>query len=177
MNDPKPKPRLFMPALLGGAAAGLLSGIPYVNCLCCLWIIGGAALAAYLLWKDSPIVLSSGDGALVGAFAGILAAFIRALISIPFRPMDEVLAKKIMEYFADYFNQMPAQLSDLMNQGNEPVSPAMIFGGLLFSAALCAALGALGGVIGIALCGKKTRPGAQDAPQQPGPLPPPPPQP
>jgi hypothetical protein len=175
MNDPKP--RLFMPALLGGAAAGLLSGIPFVNCCCCLWIIGGAALAAYLLWKDSPIVLSSGDGALVGAFAGILAAFIRALISIPFRPMEEVLTKKILEYFADYMKQMPAQLSDLMNQGNEPVSLAVIFFGLLISAALCAALGALGGVIGIALCGKKTRPGAQSAPQQPGPLPPPPPQP
>jgi hypothetical protein len=170
-----PKPRLFMPALIGGAAAGLLSGIPFVNCCCCLWIIGGAALAAYLLWKDSPIALSSGDGALVGAFAGILAAFIRALISIPFRPMEQALAKKMMEYFADF--PMPAQFRDLMNQGNEPASLAMIFGGLLISAALCAALGALGGVIGIALCGKKTRPGAQGAPQQPGPLPPPPPQP
>ena len=60
------KPGMFVPALIGGAVAGVLSGLPFFNCLCCIWIIGGAMLASYLLSKDSPVSLSAGDGAIVG---------------------------------------------------------------------------------------------------------------
>ena len=64
MNDKKTL--VLTPALIGGAIAGLLSGIPIVSCLCCLWIIGGAILATYLLGKNTPAPLASSDGAIIG---------------------------------------------------------------------------------------------------------------
>ena len=75
---------MFVPALIGGVVAGVLSGIPLLNCLCCLWIIGGAMLSSYLLAKNSPVALSAGDGAIVGAFSGIIAAVVVAILLIYF---------------------------------------------------------------------------------------------
>ena len=64
MNEQRPG--MFVPALIGGAIAGVLAGIPIINCLCCLWIIGGGMLAAFFLTKESRLRLSAGDGAIVG---------------------------------------------------------------------------------------------------------------
>ncbi|MDH4197957.1 MAG: hypothetical protein OEW05_11145, partial [Candidatus Aminicenantes bacterium] len=68
------RPQVILPALIGGVVAGVLSGIPFLNCLCCLWIIGGAMLAAHLLARESPVSLTAGDGAVVGVLTGIFAA-------------------------------------------------------------------------------------------------------
>ena len=49
-----------MPALLGGLFIGVLSALPVVqicNC-CCLWIIGGGLLAAYLQQQNQPVSLT-----------------------------------------------------------------------------------------------------------------------
>ena len=170
------RPRLFMPALVGGTVAGVLSGIPFLNCLCCLWIIGGAALAAYLLVKDSPVALTSGDGALVGAFAGIVAAVVDSLLAIPFRSMNMAFTKRIFERLGEYLNEIPSQWNDWINRGTGPISIAWFFVSLLISAAIFAAFGALGGVLGMALFGKKTPPTAHGAPGPPQASPPPPPQ-
>lgn len=158
MNGQKPSP--MVPALIGGAVAGVLSGIPIVNCLCCLWIIGGAMLASYLLAKDSPISLSSGDGALVGAFSGIFAALIRVFLSIPFRTVEFALVRKVIDRFSEFVPEAPSEWKDAFNLGMGPLSLAGILLGLLFSAAVFAALGALGGIIGVSLFGKKTPPPA-----------------
>ena len=55
------------PALIGGAAMGVLSALPIVNMgnCCCLWVLGGGAIAAYLLQQDHPAPINLGDGALV----------------------------------------------------------------------------------------------------------------
>ena len=60
----------LVPALIGGGVIGLLSSIPVVNmgnCLCCMWVLAGGALAAYLNAKDRPpeMEYTSGDAALV----------------------------------------------------------------------------------------------------------------
>ena len=170
------RPRLLMPALVGGTVAGVLSGIPFLNCLCCLWIIGGAALAAYLLVKDSPVALTSGDGALVGAFAGIVAAVVDSLLAIPLRSMNMAFTKRIFERLGEYLNEIPSQWNDWINRGTEPISIAWFFVSLLISAAIFAAFGALGGVLGMALFGKKTPPTVHGAPGPPQASPPPPPQ-
>jgi hypothetical protein len=173
MNGQKPNP--WTPALVGGAAAGILSGIPFINCLCCLWIIGGGILGAYLCGRNTPAVLTSGDGAIVGAFAGVIAAVVDALISIPFQAVNAGFMKRIFERLAEYGNPLPSGWETWFVRG--PFSIAWFFLGLLISAAIFSAVGALGGVIGIALFGKKSAVPPTAPPQPPQTSPPAPPQP
>lgn len=73
----------FKPALLGGLIVGLLSSIPFVNYCCCIWGIGGGALACYLYMKSSPRPLGPGDGAMLGGLAGVVGAVLYLIIGVP----------------------------------------------------------------------------------------------
>jgi hypothetical protein len=164
---------MMTPALVGGAVAGILSAIPFLNCLCCLWIIGGAMLAAHLLAKDSPVSLNAGDGAIVGIFTGIVAAVVDALIGIPLHAVNGQIVKRMMDRLAEFAEEMPAGWESWLERSTGPVSISLFLFGLLVSAVLFAALGALGGIIGMSLFGKKKGPGpypggTSDAPQNPG---------
>src|SRR4030095_14563462 len=73
------------PALVGGVIAGLLSSIPLVNianCCFCAWLLFGGAIAAKMLINRTPRPVRSGEGARVGAVAGLIAAGIYSLISL-----------------------------------------------------------------------------------------------
>lgn len=157
MNNQKPE--MFVPALIGGGVAGVISGIPYFSCLCCLWVIGGAMLASYLLAKNSPVALSAGDGAIVGAFSGIIAAVVHTLVSIPFAKMTADLMQKALEYLPEYTEEMPPGLENLMRGGGEGTNIPLFFLGLVITAIVFALFGVLGGIIGISLFGKKFLPG------------------
>src|SRR5687767_1736426 len=74
------------PALAGGLALGILSAIPivnFVNCICCLWVLAGGGLTAYLLNQQRPGRLTYGDGAFGGVIAGLVGAVVATIISIP----------------------------------------------------------------------------------------------
>jgi hypothetical protein len=165
------KPGMLVPALVGGAVAGVLSAIPFVNCLCCLWIIGGAMLASYMLVKDSSVALTAGDGAIVGIFSGVVAAVVDAFISIPFHAINSAFVQRIMERIADYTEEMPSGWERWMETGSLETSASMFMLGLLISAIIFSILGALGGIIGISIFGKKSaqaQKGAIDVPKDSG---------
>ncbi|HKN82936.1 MAG TPA: hypothetical protein VJW17_05860 [Pyrinomonadaceae bacterium] len=71
------------PALLGGLIVGLLSAIPFINYCCCIWGIGGGVLAGFLYIKESPTRIGPGDGAMIGALAGVVGAIIYIVIGVP----------------------------------------------------------------------------------------------
>jgi hypothetical protein len=71
------------PALLGGLIVGVLSAIPFVNYCCCIWAIGGGLLAGMLYIKESPAPVPTGQGAVVGALAGVVGGIIYLIIGIP----------------------------------------------------------------------------------------------
>jgi hypothetical protein len=164
------KPSMFMPALVGGAVAGVLSAVPFLNCLCCLWIIGGAVLAAYLLAKDSPAAMTAGDGAIVGIFTGIVAAVVDAVVSIPFQAINTQFVQRFMEGLAEYTEDMPQGWENFLERGAFEPSASMFMLGLLISVVIFSLLGALGGIIGMSIFGKKRVPkdqGVTDAPESP----------
>lgn len=146
MNEQRPG--MFTPALIGGGIAGLLAGIPLVNCLCCLWIIGGGIIAAHFLSKDSPVTLGPGDGAIVGVFSGIIAAVVEFLISIPLAPLNDKLINNMADIFSEYADEMPAAWESWMDQS---LNAPMVMLGLVISVVIFSALGALGGIIGISI--------------------------
>jgi hypothetical protein len=162
------KPEYFVPALIAGAAAGVLSGIPFINCLCCLWIIGGGVLAAHLLAKNTPGPLTGGDGAIVGALTGIAAAVVDSVISLPLRGVNEAFVRRLMESFARFANELPSRWQELMERSTAGgFSVASFLFGLFFSAAIFAVLGILGGVIGVSIFGRKKTPAPHPQPPTP----------
>jgi len=156
MNEQRPP--LFVPALIGGTVAGVLCAVPLLNCLCCLWIISGAILAAALWAKDSPVALTAGDGTLIGAFTGVFAAGAHAMISIPLATVNLAFFRNVFTKFSSYTNEMPDGWKEWLAQGAGPFRLSAFFIGLIVTAAIFACLGVLGGVIGVALFGKKTPP-------------------
>jgi hypothetical protein len=167
MNDQKPG--MFIPALIGGAVAGVLTGLPLLGCFCCVWGIGGGILAVYLLNKDSSVPLTTGDGAIVGIFSGIVAAIVDFIVSIPFDAMTNKLVMDLMDRLAEYAEDMPSGWESWIDQGAFGPSIFWHIFGLLISVFIFSALGALGGIIGLSLFRKKSVPlpeqGTSDAPQ------------
>src|SRR5918997_5101787 len=74
------------PAVIGGVVLGVLSAIPFVNMVnmcCCAWAIVGGVLAANMYIKNSTSPVSTGDGAQVGAIAGVVGAVIYLVLGVP----------------------------------------------------------------------------------------------
>jgi len=70
----------FIASLAGGAAMALLSNIPILslgNCLLCLWVWGGGLLGAWM-YKKLQGSVTVGDGAWIGALAGLIGGVISA---------------------------------------------------------------------------------------------------
>ncbi len=149
------KPAMFAPALIGGILAGILSGAPFFNCFCCLWIIGGAILAAYFFSKDSPVALGAGDGAILGILTGIIAAVIESIISIPFTAINNAFFRRIMESFSEFAEEMPSGWEAWIEKGTSGFSAPLFMLGLFVSVVVFSFLGSLGGIIGISLFKKK----------------------
>ena len=140
------------PALLGGLIVGFLSAIPFVNYCCCIWGIGGGALATFLYIKNSATQVRPGDGAMIGGLAGIFGALIYLVIGLP------------IAYFMAGGTAVTEQLAKA--GVNVPVSGALliIFGGIIAAIALVI-LSVLGGLIAVPIFEKRK-----------GDVPPPPPQ-
>jgi hypothetical protein len=123
-------------------------------------------LAAYLLAKESPVALSSGDGAVVGALSGIAAAVVDSLVGIPLHGLNLAVMRRMFDRLAEFADEMPSGWENWIDRNAGGFSVPMFFLGLFFSAAVFAAVGALGGIIGASLFGRKPRPpqGANVAP-------------
>lgn len=73
------------PALAGGMFLGVLSSLPFVSALCCVWVPVGGAIAAFLVTKQRPTAIRTGDGAFAGVLSGVFGALVGTVISIPVR--------------------------------------------------------------------------------------------
>jgi hypothetical protein len=74
----------YQPALLGGLFIGVLSSLPIVsaaNVCCCLWVVAGGLLTAYLQQQAQPTPLDAAEAALGGLIAGCLGALLSLLVS------------------------------------------------------------------------------------------------
>jgi hypothetical protein len=77
---------LLYSGLIAGVAMGILSHIPLINCLNCLllaWVWGGGIGAVYLYrrYEKNP-TLSSTQGLVLGAAAGVVGAIVGGIASI-----------------------------------------------------------------------------------------------
>ena len=149
-------PKKLKAAAIGGGAAGIASQIPIVNCLCCALVIGGGLLAVYLAMRNEPATDAApyGDGAMVGVLAGVAAAIVGLLVSIPMTmimgdPME--LARSILEGFEG----MPPEVLEGFSGAEAPSMAGLGVIAVLFSLVFNVIFSAIGGVIGAGVFHKK----------------------
>jgi hypothetical protein len=149
----------LQPAFWGGLFIGVLSALPIVNvgnCCCCLWVLMGGALAAYLRQQNMPHQMNPSESALVGLMAGIVGAIVGALISIPLQMVAGGFQREWMERALESNPDVPAEFRDLMRQ--LATGPSMMVIGLLVSLVINTIFGMLGGLIGFAIFKKNVPP-------------------
>src|SRR5688500_1904906 len=97
----------MQPVLLGGLFIGVLSAMPIVqlcNC-CCVWIVGGGVLAAYLQQQNLPAPMTVLDGVRAGALAGVVGALVWLILTqaldIVLAPLQERLLSEVLRNARD----------------------------------------------------------------------------
>jgi len=140
---------------------GVLSALPLIslgNCLCCLWVIGGGALAAYLLQQNHPYPIESADGALVGLLSGLIGGAVCGVIAIPLALAMGPYQQQILERIADNPDFPPEAKQMIANLTKGGVLGVMAILGIFVRAIIFAIIAMLGGLLGVALFKKKDLP-------------------
>lgn len=151
----------LQPTLLAGLFIGVLSALPVIsagNCLCCLWVVSGGVLAAYLLQQNQDWPIEAGDGAIVGLLAGIVGAFVASAVSIPIAMVMGPITGDWLQQISQSAGDAPPELRDLIEQlGSGGLGGVAIVLGLLLNLVFFSVFGLLGGLLGQAIF-KKTVP-------------------
>ena len=144
---------------------GVLSALPLIsggNLCCCLWLVTGGVVAAYVLQQNQPTPITSGDGAFAGLLAGIVGAFVYLIVSIPVAILLAPFERRVYERLVDTIQNMPPELR---SYATSPLGAGVR---TIVSFVIILILGAIfstiGGVIGAAIFAKKTPPGTIDVP-------------
>lgn len=144
----------IQPALLGGLLTGVLSALPIVsagNICCCLWVISGGVLAAYLLQQNTPAAITVGDGAVVGLLAGLFGGLIAVALQLPLELLLAPLQQRILERILERAGDLPVETRSLLEEWGRPTRPLLIALRLLFSVTVGMVFGLVGGMLGAAI--------------------------
>jgi hypothetical protein len=143
---------------------GVLSSLPIIaagNLCCCLWVVCGGAVAAYVLQQNQPMPITPGDGALAGLLAGVTGAIVYLLLSIPITmvmsPMERVMMERIIES-----GRMPPEFRQYL--GTYTGGFVQLAVGFFFMLVIGSLFATAGGVIGAALFRKPVPPGTTGTP-------------
>ena len=140
---------------------GVLTGLPIVsagNLCCCMWVIIGGVVAAYVLQQNDPAPITAGDGAMVGLFAGIIGACVYLVISIPISILVAPMERMIVERFVERMGEMPPEFREFASRGVGTGLRLIL--GFVFWLFVGSAFSTIGGLIGHAIFQKKTPPPA-----------------
>jgi zinc-ribbon domain len=167
---PPPELDFVRPAITGGAFLGLLSSLPLVsagNCLCCMWVLGGGAIATLLLSKQQPQRrLNPGDGAFAGVSSGLFGAIIATIVSIPIKiltaPLMQSQQDSIDRMFRDVPSDLQGPLMDLAKRLLSPeVSATTILAIFISDLILYALFAMIGGILMVAYLNNKKSGGVE----------------
>ncbi len=157
------KPSMSVPVIAGGLFLGVLSVVPpisFLNCACCILVIGGGLLASYLYMKgyplDSPRV-TYGDGALLGLLAGLVGAVVGTVVSIPINLMMNLgfSSEEALEHLRDTPDIPPQLIQFLESMMAGGVTVVGILFSLLSQGIVFSIFGMVGAMLGVAIFGPK----------------------
>jgi hypothetical protein len=143
---------------------GVLSALPFVNLFnacCCLWVVTGGVVAAYLLQEREPTPILVGDGAIVGLMAGVIGAFVNLVISIPVTLLLAPMQRAMLDQFIDN-GSLPPEMREMVSSGFGTVA-GIVFG-FIFALFAGVVFSTLGGVLGAVIFRRKPAPAVIDIP-------------
>ncbi len=151
---------------------GVLSALPIVsvgNGCCCLWVVSGGAIAAYLVQQNQAAPIEPGDGALVGLLAGLTGALVQFLVAIPIdamlAPFEQAMMRRVLD-----MGSLPPEIRDALERyGRNDTMSGVYFivsrvVGLMFWLVVGAIFSTLGGLLGAMMFRKQIPPGTIDVP-------------
>jgi hypothetical protein len=157
--------------LIGGVVGGVLSALPIVaagNLCCCLWVISGGVVAAYVLQQRETTPITPADGALAGLLAGILGAFVYLVIAIPINILIAPIEREMMNRFVEQLGSLPPEFRDYATR-SAAFSTVMIVVDFVVRIFIGAIFSTIGGLLGAMMFVKKrppdTPPGVIDVTQ------------
>jgi hypothetical protein len=149
------------PVLIGGLVMGVLSALPIVsagNVCCCLWIVSGGLVAAFVLQQRRATPITPGDGAFVGLLAGVVGAFMYIVVKIPIDLVAAPFEHEVMQRVFDSMNNIPPEVRQLMTS-RAALGFSLVFG-FVIMLVLGAIFSTLGGLLGAVLFRKSAPPAA-----------------
>ncbi len=144
---------------------GVLTALPIIsggNLCCCLWVVSGGVVAAYMLQQAQPTPITTGDGALAGLAAGVVGAFVYHILSIPISfliaPMERLMMQRLFERMAN----MPPEFREFATSYAAGGLRLML--GFVFWLCMGVIFSTVGGLLGGAIFRKPLPPTAPDVP-------------
>jgi hypothetical protein len=151
MADVEMQPSKIYPALLGGLVMGVLSALPIISALnlcCCLWLVSGGVVAAYVLQQNQAAPVTQADGATVGFLAGLIGALVYLVLSIPITFLIAPLQREILLRMMERARGVPPELRDYLDSyvgGIIGIAISFIF--MLFTGVIFSTIGGLLGAV------------------------------
>ena len=136
---------LVLTVLIAGTVIGVLANLPVlnlINCALCIWVWLGGSLAVFIyrrLQHGQPM-LSASQGAGLGALAGLVGAFIGAVVFLVTSPLSIPIFNGLARSL-----QIEGDLPFRSNTMGDLVGTAFVF--LVVDAVLYPLFGALSGMI------------------------------
>ena len=151
---------------------GVLSALPIIsagNACCCLWVVSGGVIAAYLFQQNRSAPMTPADGALVGLLAGLAGALIHTVVAIPIdllvAPMEQAMMQRVID-----MGTLPPEARDILDRygrgartGGAYFILARIVG-LMFWIFVGGIFSTLGGLLGALMFKKQNPPAVIDIP-------------
>jgi len=152
---------MLMPAVWGGLLIGVLSALPFVgaaNLCCCMWVIAGGMVAAYVLQSNTPQAITTGDGALVGLLAGLIGAVVHTVVSLPINLLMGGVTQRILQQIVNSAPDIPDNVRQMIDSmgTSAAFSVVGVVIGFMFWLFCGAVFATLGGLLGAAFFKKKT---------------------
>jgi hypothetical protein len=138
---------------------GVLSALPLVAVgnACCLWVLSGGLVAAYVLQQNHPEPIAPAEGALAGWLAGISGAFVYVIVGIPVSLLTAPFERQLVQRLFETMGNIPPQFQELANR---PAAAGLrvlfVFVGFLFMLGLGAIFSTIGGLLGAVIFQKTT---------------------
>jgi hypothetical protein len=153
-TPPPPELDFLKPAFTGGVALGVLSGIPLISCFCCIWVLGGGALATWQLDKQRPGTLKYGDGAIAGGLAGLIGGIVATIVGLPLQRLL-MTPERVIGWMERFMPDIPPEARTGIMENFGPLDISRVLIQTVTNLVLLGVFALIGGCLMVAILNRK----------------------